>query len=299
MKYTVRQINEISNGVQLEIPDSTFKAINELCAQLGTPLIASKLFTKVEVKKKPRGKQVEANEEEWERDKFQATKMEVKTGIDADINELRLFLNKLTNKTYLDLKDKINEKVNDICVKAEDDTCHRRVFEVLYDICSTNRFYSAIFADLFVDLCSHFDWIHQMFQEILSSLLQQYDDIQYVDPNVNYDGFCEMNKVNERRRSATAFYVHLTTNRFLDESYLTQLLNSLLKKVLEMIHIAGKKNEVDELSEIIFILVHERDVDESVKTTIESFALSKSKDFASLSNKAIFKFMDLADEWKE
>jgi hypothetical protein len=299
MKYSLRQIYDIANGVQLDIPDAIFVKINDLCVKVGAPQMTSKHFEK---KKKPvRGnKMVESSAEEWERDKFQATKIETKIGIEADINELRLFLNKLTNKTYLDLKDKITHKVGAICETASEEDLDK-VKKILYDICSTNRFYSSIFADLFVDLCSHYGWLADYFQMKLSQLREEYRNIQYVDSDVDYDGFCEMNKQNERRRSVTTFYVNLTNNLFISFDHLEQLLGELLQDILTLIHTPGKKNEVDELTEIVFLLVHERASDEfpneSMRDTLESLASSKAKDFVSLSNKAIFKCMDLVEEF--
>ncbi len=299
MKYSVRQIYDIADGVQLDIPDATFATINQLCTQVGAPPIASKHFAKK--RKAPRAKLTEATADEWERDKFQATKMEVKIGIEADISKLRLFLNKLTNKTYLELKDKISAKILDICEKSTGDDDLNKVKKILYDICSTNRFYSGIFADLFVDLCNQYEWLAEHFQSQLEHLREEYKNIQYVDSNVDYDGFCEMNKQNERRRSVTTFYVNLTKNKYIAFEHLEQLLGELLREVLTLIHTPGKKNEVDELSEIIFLLVHERVTEEfpneEMRSTMESLASAKAKDFASLSNKAIFKFMDLVAEY--
>ena len=54
---------------------------------------------------------METSNDEWESIlTFQATKIEQKSGIDADIDQIRLLMNKLTDKTFLDIKDKINEK---------------------------------------------------------------------------------------------------------------------------------------------------------------------------------------------
>jgi hypothetical protein len=70
-----------------------------------------------------------------------------------------------------------------------------------------------------------------------------------------------------------------------------------------------KKNEVDELTENIAIL-YNKDIYDSIENinnkellingknivdTIVMLAKSKSKDYKSLSNKAIFKYMDLVD----
>ena len=56
---------------------------------------------------------MEVSSDDWESIRtFQTTKLEQKTGIEGDINELRLYLNKLTDKTFLDMREKIIDKIN-------------------------------------------------------------------------------------------------------------------------------------------------------------------------------------------
>ena len=77
-----------------------------------------------------------------------------------------------------------------------------------------------------------------------------------------------------------------------------------------MINMSDKKNEVDELSEIIGILFNKEMIDEvnnnneltdynvlnqTIFDTVSSLAQKKAKDYPSLSNKAIFKYMDLVE----
>ncbi len=78
-----------------------------------------------------------------------------------------------------------------------------------------------------------------------------------------------------------------------------------------MIKIHDKKNEVDELSEIVGILFNKEMIneveedanepedyyifDKSILDTISNLAQQKAKDYPSLSNKTIFKYMDIVD----
>ena len=77
---------------------------------------------------------------------------------------------------------------------------------------------------------------------------------------------------------------------------------------MNMINIPDKKNDVDELTEIIAILFN-KDIIEVIDNSQEEFyvlgkpiievinnlAEQKAKDYPSLSNKAIFKYMDLIE----
>ena len=81
--------------------------------------------------------------------------------------------------------------------------------------------------------------------------------------------------------------------------------------VVNLIVQAEKKNEVDELTENVAILFNKELIDEvvddaddeeeyyvgelSIIEVVNKLAKSKAKDYPSLSNKAIFKYMDLVE----
>jgi hypothetical protein len=77
---------------------------------------------------------------------------------------------------------------------------------------------------------------------------------------------------------------------------------NLLAKVYDYISLENKKNEVEELTETIAILYKKDLYDENyiiegftINEIVKKIANSKVKDYKSLSNKALFKFMDLID----
>jgi len=327
LKYNLKQITDISySGFHFKIPEDTHNIINYLCVQVGSSCMNSNVFSKLEspvpiavgkntneLKKKRGNKGMEVSSEKWENTKpFQTTKIEQKTGIDGEINEIRLYLNKLTDKTFLDIREKIIEKINSISFNPENS---EKMGTMLYEFCSTNKFYSRIFADIFAELASMYDWLKDIFNKNYDNIMEQYNNIKYVDSNKDYDGFCEMNKQNEKRRAITAFYVNLAINGFIKKNGVIKILINIITSIMNMINIIDKKNEVDELTEIVGILFNKELLDDSYEDvnskgdepeefyvlknsiigTISSLAKKKVKDYPSLSNKAIFKYMDLIE----
>ena len=322
--YKLKEITDLSfSGYNYTISDDVLSTINMLCSHVGSSGIASAVFKKsvqdmdaslasgdkgFKNKKRRGNKGMEVSSEEWESIRtFQTTKIEQKVGIDGDIDQIRLFLNKLTDKTFLDMREKIMEKLNAVCESTNNPEDFIKIGTMIYDIASANKFYSKIFADLFSELLTIYSWLQPIFEEKHQTIMSQYQNILYCDPEKDYDLFCDMNKANEKRKAITTFFVNLALNGIVQKDSMVLLLRNLLGLISEFVNIPEKKNEVDELTENVAIL-YNKDILDSVKETDEylidgktivdtvtAFAKCKAKDYVSLSNKAIFKFMDLVE----
>jgi len=329
-KYTLEQINAISvAGFKYDMSQDTIDMINHLTEKIGSSIvIANNHFHKKESptvvntsfnddsysqmgagsaagKRRKNNKNMEVFEDWNTIRNFQATVIEQKTGINAHIDQIRLHLNKLTDKSFLVVREKIIASIDKI-LELETDTsvlCSS-LGVAIYDIASSNKFYSKIYADLYAELISKYSWLRPVFDASFSEVDELYKNIVYFDPDKDYDKFCDMNKKNDKRRANTQFFVNLALNGFISKSSVVNIFKTLLEIVLDLIEQPNKKNEVDELTENIAILFNKElieytDADKiNGKTIIElitMLAKSKAKDFKSLSNKAIFKFMDLIE----
>ena len=61
--------------------------------------------------------------------------------------------------------------------------------------------------------------------------MSQYKDIQYIDSEKDYDGFCDMNKKNDRRRSVTTFLMSLAHNGFIKKDGVIKILRDILELI--------------------------------------------------------------------
>ena len=326
--YSLEKINEILyQGFEYSLPDETLKIISNLSSEVGSPdYIKTPVFQKREnpmkvepsvyVKesssggnKKRRGKANEiVNDEDWETLRtFQTTKIEEKTGIDNQIDNIRVSLNKMSDKNYIDMRNKIIDIIDNLIVGNITDEEMGRVSAIIFDIASTNRFYSKMYADLYSDLSSKYDTMRNTFENNFKKFVDLFNVIEYVDPKVNYDKFCEINKANEKRKSLASFYLNLMNNGIIDKNQIMVITRNLLEQVYRYISLDDKKNEVDELTETVAILYKKDIYDDddgddydqiegfTIYEVIEKIAKSKVKDYKSLTNKALFKFMDLID----
>lgn len=320
-KYTLQDFdNIIFNGFEYTVPDNVLEIISKLAMQVGSPdYIKTPVFPKREkasVKdlnkdKKRKGKATEiVNDEDWEAIRnFQPTKIETD---DNGVDNIRSLINKLTDKNYAELSLKIINQYEQINSNDEDDQIEI-INSDIFDIVSSNRYYSKIYAQLYHDLAKKFPFIADKrvnnlnhFNE-LNRFTKLFENIEYVDPNENYDKFCEINKQNEKRKALASFYVNIMRFGIISNEEIMKLTRNLLEKLYQFISMDNKKNEVDELSEIIAIL-YQKDLYEddegddydliegfTIYEVIEKIANSKVKEYKSLTNKTVFKFMDLMD----
>jgi hypothetical protein len=326
--YTLEKINEILyQGFEYNLPVDTLAVISQLSSEVGAPdYIKTPVFQKREnpmkvepsgcVKessgcgnKKRRGKANEiVNDEDWDNLRtFQTTKIEEKSDIDTQIDNIRVNLNKMSDKNYIDMRNKIISSIENLFVNNITHDEISRVSSIIFDIASTNRFYSKMYADLYSELSIKYDTMRNTFENNFKKFVDLFNIIEYVDPKVNYDRFCEINKSNEKRKSLASFYLNLMFNGIIDKNQIMLITRNLLDQIYKYISLDDKKNEVDELTETVAIL-YKKDIYEdddgddyeqiegyTINEIIEKIANSKVKDYKSLTNKSLFKFMDLIE----
>jgi len=269
----------------------------------------NKAGSSMSFKKGKRNKAQEiVNDDDWDALRtFQTTKIEEKVGFDAQIDSIRVILNKLSDKNYIDMRNKIIDLIDNLVEKNISIENMERLSSAIFEIASTNRFFSKLYADLYSDLSTKYDTMKFTFESKLTEFTALFNTIEYVDANVNYDKFCEINKTNEKRKSLAAFYLNLMHNGIIPQKTILMITRSLLAQAYAFISEEDKKNEVDELTETIAILYKKElyacdDGDEylpiegfTISEVVEKIANSKVKDYKSLTNKTLFKFMDLID----
>ena len=328
MRYTLENINSILfNGFDYKLPDPILETISNLSLQVGSPdYVRTPIFLKREnpMKVEPSAKDIAfkkgkrnrvqeiMDDEDWNSGKsFQTTKIDEKTGFAAQIDLIRGFLNKMSDKNYIDMRDKIFEVIDKLVEEniTHDDMASLSV--ILFEIASNNRFYSKIYAKLYSELTLKYEMMLSVFETNFDKFIDLFNNIEYVESTVDYDRFCEINKINEKRKSLATFYLNLMSSGVVPKTRIIQITRNLLSQMYTLIDTDDKKNEVDEISETIAIL-YKKDIYEhktnasgennyelidgqTIYQIIKHIAKSKVKDYKSLTNKSIFKFMDLVE----
>jgi hypothetical protein len=330
MTYTLDDINSIIfNGFDYNLDEKILEAISKIALQVGSPsYVKTPVFKKRDNSMKSefnkesaenmsasgggkarrgRGKIQEVSEDDWENMKSFQTKKNEENQVDNNINNIRAHLNKLTDKNYSDILNKIIEVIDKIVDQDDNTKDMNQCSSIIFDIASNNRFYSKLYADLYCELSKRYQTMMTTFENNFSKFVELFDKIEYVDPKVDYDKFCEININNEKRKSLSSLYINLMYNGIVDKGKIMEITRNFIDKIYTFINVDNKKNEVDEITENVIILYKKEMYEEysetdyeringyTINEIIERIANSKVKDYKSLTNKSLFKFMDLID----
>ena len=283
-----------------------------------------------------RSQQIPNNE--WETIlSFQKTELKKKEGIELGIDNIRSYLNKLTDKTYATMFSNILKEIADLFAASTDDTSEEhntvavmnRVAVSIFNTASSNAFYSEIYARLFRDLMAQdtastatatatanpYAVFRELFERNLATFMSLFETIEYCDPKKNYDKFCDINKANEKRKAMSLFIVNLMKNGIVEKTQVLALMRQIQELMYSNMRQEGKTNEVDELTENLYIMVKhshsflsatvtaaaavDADAVESFKARVEQIteiSKLKLKSKPSITNKTIFRHLDMLDE---
>lgn len=337
-QYTISDYEDITNaGFTCILSQETLDIISKLSEQVGAPTyIKTPIFLKKEGRssigmgsmigsaggsaggiggmgggfKKTKSKSSEITDEDWDVIRaFQTTQKHVSEGIEKNMENIRGYLNKITDTNeeamVKDIKAEIYQLVNH-------DTSQENMMKIghaIFNIASSNSFYSALYARLFKSLMSDYDIFKKIFEDNFKEFINLFESIEFVDHKKNYDKFCEYTKTNDKRRAMSLFVVNLMINNIIEKMEIIEIMKQLQTLIMNYMRKTDKSNEVEELTENLFIIITKSKVfltnDETTKEAWDGIVKNiefitilkpKMKEYPSITNKTIFKHMDIFEE---
>ena len=226
------------------------------------------------------------------------TKQQPKIGLDT----IKLNLNKLTDKNYLDISVKMEKMIDEWLNTEASNEEIEQMGELIFTIASNNRMFSKVYADLYCYLSNKIQIIADTFYPNFIKYCQLFDNISEVLNQDDYDEFCKMNILNEKRRSVSLFMVNLTKNNMIKSDELFKIITNLITRLNEMIMMSDKVSITQELIDNIIILYDDGSIyndneyfsleDNIVLDTIRKIATSNKTNILGINSKTKFKCMD-------
>ena len=244
MKYTLEDFTNIMfQGFAFDFPPEVLKIISDLSLEVGSPnYVKTPTFTKrSEVSVDDvfhRKKQRNINTNAYTNASLEQP---VKSTFETQLSVIRSHLNKLTDKNYKDISTKIIQLLDEIFLSNSLEEQLITLGNAMFEIASTNRFYSKVYAKLYAELIQKYQIMKDIFEKNFNGFMGLFSNIEYVDMEVDYETFCKNNKNNEKRKAVATFFVNLMENKVIEESAIIQLLRNLMVLVFTNIHIEKKK----------------------------------------------------------
>lgn len=316
--------NIIFAGIYYKLDDDIMKKIRSLEKELGVVeeprQVQRQVVVTADKKRTPQipGQQLprrngdkknkEMSNEDWNMLKnFKATQFETKEGHEKIIENIRTLVNKISTKNYQQQFEQIQKEIHDynVSIEGEDEEEEQKqeLIRMLFNIITNNKFFSELYASLYIDLLPSFEQFNQQLKTYIQTLKGSIEQINYVNSDDNYDKYCEYVKENESRKANTQFLINLCKKNALTVDQLLDILDYFIDKTLEYVDMDNKTNEVEEITENVFLiisssqaLIHKQAAwTNCVLPKVIAMSQKKKNDHKSLSNRAIFKYMDIID----
>ena len=222
----------------------------------------------------------------------------VKDGPDKVIKDIRIALNKFTNKNA----DVQTELLMQLIKQVPTDDISKTT-DMVFDIVSSNGFYSGIYVALYKHLIAEFTFFADKLPDILGKYKDSFNNIVPVDPNVDYDAYCVYTKRNDLRKSMTTFIVNLAKQSVFQTSDIIELISHLENLVLNSAVDASQSNTIEEIVDNLYIIITESKYVLKNWSAANIFKISQLRKqdatkYAGITTRTSFKAMDIMDNIK-
>ena len=318
--YTIQDFDNIKwSDSTFTLPEETTNLINLLTQQVGAPTyVKTPSFSNKNTnnndknsyrKKKRRNEEVNTADDWQSLRSFQKTEFVKKEGIEKEIDGIRALINKLTDKTYDLIIEKLTETLDEI---KDNETCDEvyidKIGHSIFTMATSNKFNSNVYAKLASELQSKYEFMTNIVDNNINEFMKLFENMEFVSPDDDYDKFCEMNIINEKRRAMSLFLTSLYKHKVLTLDFIfdkIQKVQNMIMKEETMLH-ESSRMEVEELSENLYILLTNipfstLSFHSEWKQIMDNLLQIKNTDTKAcmgISPKAKFKHMDILDKLK-
>ena len=223
-------------------------------------------------------------------------------GLEAQMDQIRSYLNKLTNENYCEISNEIKMVIKDI-VDQNEEQYLSKIGVSIFEIGSANRFLSKVYVKLYKELIDTYPIMKNVCTSNFNSFQSLFETFDSCDANEDYDKFCDITKQNENRKALSKFLMICVEYNIIEIESMEKIVLDFIKKIYTLIEEEGNENAVDEIVANLAIMIlssvtvfEKMSSHDKIFKDIEVLSELNVKEHPSLSNKTLFKFLDIVDE---
>lgn len=304
LTYSLTEIeNIIYQGIDYKLSEQVVQRIQIIAEKVGAPeYIKTPQFVNTKERK---NKSFENNvlDNDWKTIRnFETTKKLQKIGIDLVLDSIRKLLNKITEKNYNTLLPKIILEIDNALqeeLSCEDKT---KISEIIFQVLSETQFYSEIYARLYKYLLEKYPFLNEILEYKKNNFIELLDNLKYISPKEDYDEYCNNNKLHEKINAVGLFLINLVNIDLLDKIDIIKIIIHIQNKIINYINQENMEEIIQILAEIEgTIIIKGKDLLKSaaewddIYDHLNLISNYKPSEFKSLTNKTIFRNMDILD----
>lgn len=243
--------------------------------------------------------------EKWnKKELFKPTIMEKKEGLEEELDNLRSLLNKLVDINFDEQKEKIIECVK-VIVNFENEDKYERIIQRFFHVVINNKRYSNSYSKIFSILLDNYTSFDEYQNEFINKYNESINNIEYMNPDEDYDEYCRINKLNIQRRSLLCFIISCVECEIYSFNELLQIINYLFDMLDNNIKNDSNQYTNEEVVENIFTLlqsgkklISNEVCKYNIVDKIKCYSELNIKENSGYSNRMKFKMLDILDLYK-
>lgn len=291
IRYTNSEVSKIrKSNIKYQVSENVLNTIKSIVKEVGSPTyIKTPSFSNKKRKHK--------------HDTFTGIslhKMPEKTY--PILQEIQGLLNKFSEKTFDKLKDQLIALLEK-SKSTDEDITFADVTGKIYEVVSIQSYNVVLYGKLYSILVELYPEFKELCCVEYNKYMEKFQSIKAVNADTDYEGFCKANKFNDQIRSLSMFYVELLKHDILQVFDIAKLISSLQSNLIDVgQYDTPDENPCIEYSENIFILVtgcynklKSYESWDTIQSNILKVRQTDKKLHKNISNKVIFKHMDILD----
>ena len=308
-QYTLSDFkNKENSGNIPELEGLVIEKINKLATRVGAPTYQkTPVFKRYNYSKKKKKVNENISSDDWETIRnFKTTTLDKNMeGLEAQMDQIRSYLNKLTSDNYNEISNEIKLVIKDI-VDQNEENYLSKIGVSIFEIGSANRFLSKVYVKLYKELIITYPIMKNVCTSNFNSFQSLFEKFDTCDANEDYDRFCDITKQNEKRKALSKFLMICVEYSIIEIERMEKIILDFIKKINEYIEEKDKENAVDEIvANLAIMILSSVSVFKKMKShgkifkEIEVLSDLNVKEHPGLSNKTLFKFLDIVEELED